>query len=120
MEAFARFAGPLARLARRALANKALRVRPCYLCRLGKAVRGLSADMKIEAGASMADRPIDLALEQPFRLGQLAVVPRSRELVAEDGTRRALEPRVMQVLIALARADGATVSREELIQACWN
>jgi DNA-binding winged helix-turn-helix (wHTH) protein/tetratricopeptide (TPR) repeat protein len=81
----------------------------------------LSADpLKIEAGARVADRPVDLALEQPFRLGQLAVLPRSRELDAADGTRLTLEPRVMQVLIALARADGATVSREELIRTCWN
>lgn len=90
------------------------------LCRQRRAERDLSADLKIEARANVAQGPIDLALEQPFRLGPLTVVPRARELVAADGTRRTLEPRVMQVLIALARAEGATVSREELIHACWN
>src|SRR5205085_1486283 len=30
-----------------------------------------------------------------------------------------LEPRVMQVLVALARAGGAVVSRDELIERCW-
>lgn len=91
------------------------------LCRRGKAERRLSADiLKIETRARAAARPIDLASEQPFRLGQLTIEPRSRELVAANGTRRTLEPRVMQVLIALARAQGLTVSREELVQTCWN
>src|SRR4029079_2415920 len=31
-----------------------------------------------------------------------------------------LEPRVMQVLVALARAGGAIVTRDELIERCWN
>src|SRR6185437_9667500 len=35
------------------------------------------------------------------------------------GTRENLEPRVMQVLVALARADGAVLSRDELIRQCW-
>jgi DNA-binding winged helix-turn-helix (wHTH) protein/tetratricopeptide (TPR) repeat protein len=81
----------------------------------------LSADiLKIETRTRAAARPIDLALEQAFRLGQLTIEPRSRELVTANGTRRTLEPRVMQVLIALARAEGLTVSREELIRTCWN
>ena len=75
--------------------------------------------MQIEAPASVTDRPIDLAQEQPFRLGDLVAEPRSREIVAPGGARRTLEPRVMQVLVALARADGASVSREELIRTCW-
>jgi DNA-binding winged helix-turn-helix (wHTH) protein/tetratricopeptide (TPR) repeat protein len=81
----------------------------------------LSADIqKIESRTRAAAQPIDLASEQPFRLGQLTIEPRSRELVAANGTRRTLEPRVMQVLIALARAEGLTVSREELIRTCWS
>ncbi|WP_404712159.1 winged helix-turn-helix domain-containing protein [Sphingomonas sp. MMS24-J13] len=81
----------------------------------------MSADpLKVEVRANMADQPVDLALEQPFRLGPLAVVPRSRKIVAASGTQSTLEPRVMQVLIALARAEGVTVSREELIRTCWN
>ncbi len=31
-----------------------------------------------------------------------------------------LEPRVIQVLVALARADGGVVSQSELIDACWS
>jgi len=33
--------------------------------------------------------------------------------------RETIEPRVMQVLVALARASGETVSRDELIDSCW-
>jgi TolB-like protein/DNA-binding winged helix-turn-helix (wHTH) protein len=37
-----------------------------------------------------------------------------------DGERQHVEPRVMQVLVALVRAGGAAVSRDELIQSCWD
>ena len=81
----------------------------------------MSADpVFIEEPARVSDRPIELAREQPFRLGDVTIVPRSRELKAPDGARRTLEPRVMQVLVALARARGATVGRDELIRTCWN
>jgi DNA-binding winged helix-turn-helix (wHTH) protein len=77
--------------------------------------------LHIETPASVTDRPpIDLAQEPPFRLGELAVAPPLRELTAPDGTHQTLEPRVMQVLVALARANGAIVSRAELIRTCWN
>lgn len=77
--------------------------------------------LHIETPASVTDRPpIDLAQEPPFRLGLLTVAPPLRELTAPDGPRQTLEPRVMQVLVALARADGAIVSRAELIRTCWN
>jgi DNA-binding winged helix-turn-helix (wHTH) protein len=72
------------------------------------------------AFGSAARRPVDLAREPSFRLGGLVIEPGLREIVAADGSRRVLEPRVMQVLVALARADGAIVSRDELIRTCWN
>lgn len=72
-----------------------------------------------EAGLSNTDR-IDLAHAQAFALGRLAARPATRELVRDDGTREVLEPRVMQVLVALARADGAIVTRDELSRWCWD
>jgi DNA-binding winged helix-turn-helix (wHTH) protein/tetratricopeptide (TPR) repeat protein len=72
------------------------------------------------AFGSAARRPVDLACEEPFRLGSLAVAPGLREIVGQDGRRQILEPRVMQVLVALVRANGAIVSRDELIRTCWN
>jgi DNA-binding winged helix-turn-helix (wHTH) protein/TolB-like protein/tetratricopeptide (TPR) repeat protein len=61
---------------------------------------------------------IDLAHERPFALGGLEVRPAKLEVVAGD-RREALEPRVMQVLVALARERGEVVSRDDLIQSCW-
>ena len=62
--------------------------------------------------------PIDLAREGDFSLGRLQVIPSSRE-VSWDTERELLEPRVMQVLVALYRAQGRVVSRDELIARCW-
>jgi Tol biopolymer transport system component/DNA-binding winged helix-turn-helix (wHTH) protein len=63
-------------------------------------------------------RTIDLADEVPFRLGALAIDPPARQVVA-GAQNRTIEPRVMQVLVALARAEGGVVSREQLIARCW-
>ena len=62
------------------------------------------------------DPVIDLARARPFRLGDLEVDPPRRRV----STGETLEPRVMQVLVALARANGAVVSRDELIRTCWD
>jgi DNA-binding winged helix-turn-helix (wHTH) protein/Tfp pilus assembly protein PilF len=65
-----------------------------------------------------ADREIQLAHERPFRLGALEVRPPTREVIGPRG-REVLEPRVMQVLVALARARGEVVGRDDLIASCW-
>lgn len=62
---------------------------------------------------------IDLAHEAPFRLGALEVRPALRQLVHDDGSEEVLEPRVMQVLVALAKANGGIVSRDDLTRSCW-
>ena len=62
---------------------------------------------------------VDLAREPAFRLASLDVRPATREVLGRAGSRRVLEPRVMQVLVALARRRGEVVSRDELIDACW-
>jgi DNA-binding winged helix-turn-helix (wHTH) protein/Tfp pilus assembly protein PilF len=63
--------------------------------------------------------PIDLAHEPSFAIGALEIHPPTHE-VSRDGLRHVIEPRVMQVLIALARADGGVVTRDELGALCWN
>ncbi len=62
--------------------------------------------------------PIDLAREPDFALGALQVSPSTRE-VMRVGWKDSLEPRVMQVLVALNGAHGAVVSRDDLIARCW-
>jgi DNA-binding winged helix-turn-helix (wHTH) protein len=59
--------------------------------------------------------PGSLADEQDLRLGDILVRPSLREVSAGDA-REILDPRVMQVLVALAQANGAVVSRDELIR----
>ena len=64
----------------------------------------------------MDEAVVDLARAARFRLGDLEVDPPRRRV----STGETLEPRVMQVLVALARANGAVVSRDELIRTCWD
>src|SRR5262245_573574 len=63
--------------------------------------------------------PIDLARTPDFSLGSLRVRPSSREVSADNASEQ-LEPRVMQVLVALANRRGEVVSRDDLIAQCWD
>ena len=63
-------------------------------------------------------KPIVLAHEEPFRIGSVEVRPATRELLF-DGTASVIEPRVMQMLVALHRADGRVVSKDDLTGLCW-
>lgn len=63
--------------------------------------------------------PFDLALEPAFRLGGLRIEPGATVVVDTEGARRKLEPKVMLVLLALVRADGAILSRAALRRQCW-
>src|SRR5215469_3977088 len=69
--------------------------------------------------ADKIDAPrVELGQEPDFKLGPLTVRPSIRQL--QGGTRtKTVEPRVMQALVVLARAEGSVVSREELIRRCW-
>jgi DNA-binding winged helix-turn-helix (wHTH) protein len=61
---------------------------------------------------------VDLARESDFSLGPLRVRPSLRQVESGAGA-ETLEPRIMQVLVALSRKRGEVVSRDELIQVCW-
>jgi DNA-binding winged helix-turn-helix (wHTH) protein/tetratricopeptide (TPR) repeat protein len=63
--------------------------------------------------------PIILAHEAPFRLGTAEFRPATREVVWA-GESAIVEPRVMQVLVALNRAGGSVVSKDDLLQSCWD
>jgi Tol biopolymer transport system component/DNA-binding winged helix-turn-helix (wHTH) protein len=63
-------------------------------------------------------RRVDLALAPPFPLGSLRVCPNVLEVHGPQGV-QTLEPRVMQVLVALHQARGEPVSREDLCELCW-
>lgn len=61
---------------------------------------------------------MQLAHQAAFSLGALEVRPPTCEVVWRHG-REVLQPRVMQVLVALSRAEEAVVSRDDLIATCW-
>ena len=61
---------------------------------------------------------IVLAHEPPFRIGEAEFRPATREVIFE-GVTSIVEPRVMQVLAVLRRADGAVVSKDDLATSCW-
>jgi len=61
---------------------------------------------------------IDLADQPEFDLGGLRVKPPERA-VEMSGRSIKLQPRVMQVLIALAQERPSVVSRDKLIEQCW-
>lgn len=61
---------------------------------------------------------INLAREAEFALGPIKISPPTLEAII--GPRREIiEPRIMQVLVALVRRHGEVVSRDDLIQTCW-
>ncbi|MGH6993108.1 MAG: winged helix-turn-helix domain-containing protein, partial [Caulobacteraceae bacterium] len=49
----------------------------------------------------------------------MSVEPALRRISHDDGREAILEPRVMQVLVALARAEGRILSRDDLSLSCW-
>lgn len=61
---------------------------------------------------------VQLAHEPDFWLGEMLVCPSSCRIGTGDREQR-VEPRVMEVLVVLARAPGRTFTRDELIEACW-
>jgi TolB-like protein/DNA-binding winged helix-turn-helix (wHTH) protein len=86
--------------------------------------------MNTDKSLLSTDLPIDLAREADFSLGKLRVRPSLREVeclgeTADETTgekadqKEVLEPRVMQVLVGLARRRGQVTSRDQLVQECW-
>lgn len=65
------------------------------------------------AGVRLADEPA-------IRIGPLLIEPSRRRLGHVDGRNAAVEPRAMQVLVALLREPGAVVSHDHLFELCWN
>lgn len=72
-----------------------------------------------EPGAMAERSPIDLGDEPAFDLGEMRVFPFELS-VHVAGQQRRLQPRVMRVLVALAKAGPSVVSRDRLIEECWD
>ena len=63
---------------------------------------------------------INLAHEAPVRLGALSIEPALRRVAHDDGREEIVEPRVMQVLVALIRARRRIITRDDLMMSCWH
>lgn len=63
-------------------------------------------------------KTICLAVEAAFQLGPVRVDP-ARRLLWASGRELLIEPRAMQVLVALAKVRGAVIGRDALIEQCW-
>lgn len=61
---------------------------------------------------------VDLSKQPPFNVGALEVRPSVREIGCAGNVEQ-IQPRIMQVLIVLAQAQGEVVSRDDLIRRCW-
>jgi len=60
-----------------------------------------------------------VAKRQPFTVGRATVDPVSREATWPGGSER-LQPQTLKVLIALVSRRGEVVTRDELVQLCWD
>lgn len=74
---------------------------------------------KADAEGQRAADAIPLARRPDFPLGAAVVRPSVRTVEGPGGS-AAVEPRVMQVLIALVDAGGAVLTRDDLLRICWN
>ena len=68
--------------------------------------------LQMETGIRLADLPA-------MRLGKLTITPSTLEVSGPDGA-TALEPRCMKVLVVFHEYIGRTVSRDMLIDRCWD
>ena len=59
-----------------------------------------------------------LAYRDQFFLGTTRVVPATRQIGVRDHA-VTVQPRIMQVLLALVDARGSVVSRDDLTRQCW-
>lgn len=67
----------------------------------------------------MKPTSIDLAHVTPVRIGSITLDPGHRTMHAPDGESRRIEPQVVRVILTLAEANGAILSRADIIAACW-
>lgn len=67
---------------------------------------------------SLAEDPLDLTRLQDLSLGGVRIIPSARTVRGAAG-KAVIEPRMMQVLVTLAREPGRLVTRESLLELCW-
>lgn len=61
---------------------------------------------------------VKLAQEPDVRIGNALIRPSACRIRIGEAEER-IEPRVMEVIVVLLKAEGRTISRDELIEVCW-
>lgn len=69
--------------------------------------------------SSNQEERIDLSDQSPFRLGGAQIDPVAREARIGGEVER-LQPQNLKVLVALARSSGKVVTRDRLVDLCWD
>src|SRR5689334_22288690 len=73
----------------------------------------------MDRAVSLETRRIALAIEPPFALGQAQIDPAAHEITIAGKSGR-MQPQTLKVLIALHDKAGRVVSRDELVDRCWD
>ena len=73
----------------------------------------------MDRAISLEARRVDLSIELPFLLGRARVDPPAHE-VALGGRSERMQPQTMKVLVALHDKAGQVVTRDELVDRCWD
>ncbi len=73
----------------------------------------------MDAVVAARSQAIDLAAERPFRVGAATIDPVSRDATFGGQSER-LQPQNLKVLVALVRGRGRIVTRDQLVDLCWN
>lgn len=73
----------------------------------------------MDRAISLERRRIDLSIELPFQLGRARVDPPAHETTIAGRSAR-MQPQTLKVLIALHDKIGVVVTRDELVERCWD
>ena len=76
---------------------------------------------ELDRSAAPKGGAITLAHEASIGIGPLTIEPALRLVRHDQGAEEFLQPpRIMQVLVALIRADGKILTRDALTASCWD
>ena len=73
----------------------------------------------MDRAISLEARRVDLSMEPPFRLGSARIDPPAHEFTIGDRVER-VQPQALKVLVALHDKAGEVVTRDELVDRCWD
>jgi DNA-binding winged helix-turn-helix (wHTH) protein/TolB-like protein len=73
----------------------------------------------MDRAISLEARRVDLSIELPFLLGRARVDPPAHEVTVDRRSTR-MQPQTVKVLVALHDKSGSVVTRDELVDRCWD